>query len=285
MANETAAQLLIRIAADPSQANASIQAFQANFGQTFTQLGTQLGNWSSQGTLSFTRVTSAAKTFSTNLTTHLTSARTQFESTRTSALRWGSDTKSSFEQVGQGMAGLQSTLVRGLVGFDFALASNITTALVWQKSIGQAFEQAAVRAIGALAQESIVRALYSAALGFYLLAIGDFTGAGQAFESAALFGAVGGAAAIAARALAGSASGGSGAAASGGSSSAKSSSASSRASQSNANQQTVQVIFQGPYYGGQAGLDELVRHISQAVIERDVNLVAYTTVRQPAVRE
>ena len=49
-------------------------------------------------------------------------------------------------------------------------------------------------------------------------------------------------------------------------------------------QQTVQVIFQGPVYGGQAGVDELVRHISQAVTERDVNLVAYTTVRQPATR-
>ena len=49
-------------------------------------------------------------------------------------------------------------------------------------------------------------------------------------------------------------------------------------------QQTVQVIFQGPVYGGQAGVDELVRHISQAVTERDVNLVAYTTVRQPSTR-
>jgi hypothetical protein len=46
----------------------------------------------------------------------------------------------------------------------------------------------------------------------------------------------------------------------------------------------VQVIFQGPVYGGQAGVDELVRHISKAVMERDVNLVAYTVVRQPATR-
>jgi len=49
-------------------------------------------------------------------------------------------------------------------------------------------------------------------------------------------------------------------------------------------QKTVQIIFQGPVYGGQAGIDELVRHISEAVTERDVNLVAYTVVRQPATR-
>jgi hypothetical protein len=47
----------------------------------------------------------------------------------------------------------------------------------------------------------------------------------------------------------------------------------------------VQVVFQGPVYGGQAGVDELVRHITQAVTERDVNLVAYTVVRQPTTRE
>jgi hypothetical protein len=208
MANETAAQLLIRIAADPSQADASIKTFQANFGQSFTQLGAQLSTWSSQGSASFRRVTNAAKTFSTSLTTHLTSVQSQLEQSRTAGLRWSSDLKRSFTEVGQGAQGLQANLINGLVAFDGALGRNITTALIWQKSIGRAFEQAAVRAIGALAQESIVRALYSAALGFYLLAIGDFSGAGQAFESAALFGAVGGAAALAGRALAGGGGGG-----------------------------------------------------------------------------
>jgi hypothetical protein len=49
-------------------------------------------------------------------------------------------------------------------------------------------------------------------------------------------------------------------------------------------QPTVQIIFQGPVYGGQAGIDQLVQDISQAVQERDVNLTAYTVVRQPARR-
>jgi len=57
-----------------------------------------------------------------------------------------------------------------------------------------------------------------------------------------------------------------------------------KAAETSPAQTTVQVIFQGPVYGGQAGIDELVRHISRAVTERDVNLVAYTVVRQPATR-
>jgi hypothetical protein len=45
----------------------------------------------------------------------------------------------------------------------------------------------------------------------------------------------------------------------------------------------VQVIFEGPVYGGQAGMDELVQHISEAVDRRDVALQSYTSAR-PATR-
>jgi len=130
-----------------------------------------------------------------------------------------------------------------------------------------------------------VRAIFSTALGFYLLAVGDFTGAGQAFEAAAVFGAVGGAAGLATRALAGTGSGSKGTSSNSATSSASSTSAPAAGSAaSSSQQQTVQIIFQGPVYGGQAGIDQLTREISRAVQERDVNLVAYTTVRQPATR-
>ena len=134
-----------------------------------------------------------------------------------------------------------------------------------------------------------MRAIFSTALGFYMLAVGDFAGAGQAFEAAAVFGAVGGAAGLATKALGGASSSGSTshkASSSSQSASSHSSTARVTASAQSAaqKQQTIQVIFQGPVYGGQAGVDELVRHISTAVIERDVNLVAYTVVRQPAPR-
>ncbi|MBZ5561706.1 MAG: hypothetical protein LAP13_04735, partial [Acidobacteriia bacterium] len=39
-------------------------------------------------------------------------------------------------------------------------------------------------------------------------------------------------------------------------------------------QPTLQVIFQGPVYGGQRGIDELVNAINQAVDQRGTHLVA-----------
>ena len=111
----------------------------------------------------------------------------------------------------------------------------------------------------------------------------------MAFQSAATFGLVGGAASLAGRALAGAevrqAERGStltrpGAVAPDYIVSGQAQKSAEAASA----QRAIQVIFQGPVYGGQAGLDEMVRHISQAVTQRDVNLVAYTVVRQPAMR-
>jgi hypothetical protein len=201
---------------------------------------------------------------------------------------WKTDLVANFAEVLNSSQALESSLGRSFLLFDTALGINIANAVIWQRSIGEAFRKAAVQAISAIAQEALVRAIYSTALGFYLLAIQDYRGAALAFQSAAVYGAVGGAAALAGRALAGPdvreaergaavrqpgsvapelivSGGGAGAAPA-------------------AEQKTVQVIFQGPVYGGQAGVDELVRHISQAVTERDVNLVAYTVVRQPATR-
>jgi hypothetical protein len=182
---------------------------------------------------------------------------------------------------------LQDTLVRGFLRFDFALARNTVNAIIWQKSIGAAFQKAAVTAVSAIAQEAIVRALYSTALGFYLLAIRDFSGAAQAFKSAAIFGAVGGAAALAGRALAGGAGGNSAGASAGqnpSSSAAGAPTAASAASSAQPSGTRVQVIFQGPIYGGQAGLDELMNHISQAVQQRDYSMQSYTGVRKTVTR-
>jgi hypothetical protein len=198
---------------------------------------------------------------------------------------WKTNLVTMFAEVLDASEMLSNSLGRSFVMFDTALGANIANAVIWQRSIGEAFRKAALSAIGAIAQEALVRAIYSTALGFYLLAIQDYRGAGLAFKSAAIYGAVGGAAAVAGRALAapdvhesergyevrrpGSV--------------APDLIVSSRGA-AGAPPQTVQVIFQGPVYGGQAGLDEMVRQISRAVTERDVNLVAYTTVRQPVTR-
>jgi hypothetical protein len=161
-----------------------------------------------------------------------------------------------------------------------AMGQGIATAILYGRSVGEALRLALKAAVASLAGEALVRAIYSTALGFYLLAIQDYRGAALAFKSAALFGAVGGVAAGVAAAIPGASSGVVGATGA----SAGGAAATAAPAPPEERKSSVQIIFQGPVYGGQAGIDELTRAISQAVIERDVNLTAYTVVRQPATR-
>jgi hypothetical protein len=315
MPTNTAAELLIRIGADPTGAEASIARFRSQFSRDLAGIGSDLMRWSAQGLGDFNRVRSAVLNLSGTLTqtsqampplnrqlglvdqtaqhltdhfhVNLTLVDTLLNRNRRAAQLWKTELVTSFVDVLNTSQALSSSLGRSFLLFDSALGANIANAIIWQKSIGEAFRKAALQAVGSIAQEALVRAIYATALGFFLLAIRDYGGAALAFESAAFYGAVGGTAALAGRALAGAdvRGGEGGTASSGGSTSAAAASQSSTATAETAtSQRTVQIIFQGPIYGGQAGIDELVRHISQAVTERDVNLVAYTVVRQPATR-
>jgi hypothetical protein len=289
MATNSAAELLIRIAADPSQAESSIQSFRSNFSGSLSGMNSDLSQWSSRGTSSFGSVQKSMQGLTSNFGLGLSSLNTSLKRNQQAIGQWGTGVSSTFTSALSVSNALQTSLLGSFQAFDSALVRNAGNASVWQKSIGQAFEKAALTSISSIAKEAVVRAIFSTALGFYMLAVGDFAGAAQAFEAAAVFGAVGGAAGLATQALgAGTSSGStshktasSSKSTGGSSSSAKKASSSAGSSK---NPQTVQVIFQGPVYGGQAGVDELVRHISTAVIERDVNLVAYTVVRQPATR-
>ena len=289
MPTNNAAELLIRIAADPSQAEASIQSFRSSFSGNLGGMSSDITQWSSRGTSSFGNVQKSILGLTSNFGLSLNSLNASLKQNGLAMGQWGSGVSSTFSSALGASNALQTSLLGSFKLFDSALVRNAGNASIWQKSIGQAFERAGLASIGAIAKEAVVRAIYSTALGFYLLAVGDFAGAGQAFEAAAVFGAVGGAAGLATKALSGAGSSGSAGqkTSSGGSSTSSQSSTAQGAAgaQSSAQkQQTVQVIFQGPVYGGQAGVDELVRHISKAVMERDVNLVAYTVVRQPATR-
>ncbi|HVB56429.1 MAG TPA: hypothetical protein VNE63_08370 [Candidatus Acidoferrales bacterium] len=286
MAGNNAAELLIRIAADPSQAESSIQEFRSKFGSNLSGMTSDISQWSSQGTKNFGGVQQSLGGLTTSFGSSLGSLNTSFNQSRQTATLWRSDISSAFTTAMSASGALQTSLLGSFQLFDSALVRNIGNASVWQKSVGQAFEKAALTSISAIAKEAIVRALFSTALGFYMLAVGDFAGAGQAFEAAAVFGAVGGAAGLASSALGGGSSSSSKSSSGSTSKTSKSStSAQSTSSKtSSSQQQTVQIIFQGPIYGGQAGIDQLTQEISRAVQERDVNLVAYTTVRQPATR-
>ncbi|HUZ46007.1 MAG TPA: hypothetical protein VMW54_05170 [Terriglobia bacterium] len=285
MAGNTAAELLILISADPSKAESSINEFRSKFGSNMSGMTSDISQWSSEGTKNFGGVEQSLGGLTTSFGSSLGSLNASFSRSRQAATEWKSGVSDAFTSAMSASGALQTSLLGSFQSFDSALVRNTGNASVWQKSVGQAFEKAALTSIGAIAKEAIVRAIFSTALGFYLLAVGDFSGAGQAFEAAAVFGAVGGAAGMASSALGGANS----TTKSSSSSSTKTtkSSTSTKSSSSLASsqpQQTVQIVFQGPIYGGQAGIDQLTQEISRAVQERDVNLVAYTTVRQPATR-
>jgi hypothetical protein len=287
MPTNTAAELLIRIGADPTNAEASIERFRASFARDLAGMGSDLNRWSTQGSGQLGLVGQTAQRLGDDFHVSLAAVNDLLNRNRRIAQLWKTELVANLVEVLNTSQALSSSLVRSFLVFDSALGVNIANAIVWQKSIGEAFRKAALQAITSIAQEALVRAVYATALGFYLLAIQDYRGAALAFKSAATYGAVGGAAALAGRALAGPevSEGKGGTTASGGTTAEASATESSAATtETTTSQKTVQIIFQGPVYGGQAGIDELVRHISQAVTERDVNLVAYTVVRQPATR-
>jgi hypothetical protein len=293
MPTDNSAELLIRIGADASAAETNIESFRAQFaGLAATANG--IAASFAVATRALTPIDAglgvvdvAAQHLASTFNLSTTAINNVLAHNQRAAQAWKLQLVANFLDVLDAQQALESTLGRSFMQFDDALGSNIANAVVWQKSIGEAFRKAAEQAVDSIAQEAAVRAIYSTALGFYLLATMDFSGAAQAFKSAATFALVGGAASLAGRALANADAG----AASANASSAQSGSASAKASVSAAtsgasaqNAQPLQVIFQGPVYGGQAGIDQLVRQISQAVTQRDVNLVAYTVVRQPAPR-
>jgi hypothetical protein len=286
MPTSNAAELLIRISADPSRAEGSIEQFRRAFARDFTAMGTDMARWAAQGTGQLGQVDRTIQTLADRFRVRTGDINLALSRNRQAAQLWKVDLVTAFAEVLDADEALRNSLGRSFMMFDTALGTNLAHAVIWQRSIGEAFRKAALAAVGAMAQEAVVRAIYSTALGFYLLAVQDYRGAALAFKSAAVYGAVGGAAAVAGRALAapdvreaergyevrrpGSV--------------APDSIVSSRTSAANPPQPAVQVIFQGPVYGGQAGIDEMVRHISRAVTERDLHLVAYTTVRQTVTR-
>lgn len=285
MPNPTAAELLIRIGADPTRAEASIANFRTRFSRDLSALGVDFSRWAAQSTRNVTEVDKTTQRLADDFRVNVNVVNNLLNRNRQVAQLWKTDLVASFAEVLKTSEALNNSLGRSFLIFNSALGSNIANAVIWQRSIGEAFRKAALQAVSTIAQEALVRAIYSTALGFYLLAVQDYRGAAAAFKSAAIYGAVGGAAALAGRALAGPdvREAERGASVTRPGEVAPTAIVSGRA-EGASQQTTVQVIFQGPVYGGQAGIDELVRHVSQAVTERDVNLVAYTVVRQPATR-
>jgi hypothetical protein len=164
--------------------------------------------------------------------------------------------------------------------FGQAMGQNIAAAIVYKKSIGEAMRTAAAESLAALSARALTEAIFATAYGFILLAQRDFTGASQAFTAAAMFGSVGVAAAVAGRAIAPSQAGAaagraetSGAGAAGGVGGGAAGGGAGGGAGTR-----VAIYIQG-HVIGPSGIEELTDIINEAVVGRDVRLIA-TGVKQ-----
>jgi len=151
--------LLFRVNADPSQAQAALEAFRSK------------------------------------TTEQMESVRSEFLQVQRGQAEWSSEFLMQSSAVGGAFVTLGEAASLTFDRLAMGLGRNISTALVYSQSMTQALDRTLKSTTASIAAEAIVQALRASALGFYLLAVGDFAGAGSAFESAALWGGIGGVAA------------------------------------------------------------------------------------------
>jgi len=163
--------------------------------------------------------------------------------------------------------------------FAAGMGGNIASAIVYSKSIEQAMRSALTSTLESLAAEAMTYAIYATGLGFLRLAQYDYEGAANAFTSAAIWGTVGAASAVAGRAIAPSqnSAGASGTGRQGpnaGTSAGAGSPGSSAPGAPGGPHVTVNVW--GHVYGS-GGMAELASAMNDAVINQDVTLTATNT--------
>ena len=169
---ETPLGLLFRINADPSQAQSALEGFR---GKTTAQME---------------------------------SIRTEFSRVQKGQADWSNEFLSQSSVVGNALFSLGQTAGFTFDAFADGISKNISAAVIYSKSMTEALDKTLKATAASIAAEAILQALRSAATGFYLMAVGDFAGAGNAFEAAALWGSIGGVAAGVGASVSGSQSGG-----------------------------------------------------------------------------
>lgn len=192
---------------------------------------------------------------------------------------WATSAERSMLMVRVAVESLDEMARRTFANFAAGMGQNIAYAVVYSKSLGTAMREAAAATLASLAAEALVYAIYSTGLGFLRLAQHDYVAAGQAFTAAAIWGAVGGAAAVAGRMIApkderqagGRGEGGGGREAGGG-----------PAGREEKAEPRVAIYISGHVVGA-SGIEELTEIINEAVEHRDVRLVSSEAKRAGAV--
>ena len=195
--------------------------------------------------------------------------------------RWAESSNQAADMVRLSLTALKTVAQDAFGQMAQGMGQGIADAIVYSKSIGEAMRAAAAATLESIAAQSFVQAIYALALGFLRLAEHDPVGAGSAFTSAAIFGGIGAAAAVAGRLIAPPQAGAATASAGGGNGSAGSSAAgdSGAGSAAPAGPQ-IQIVIQGNAYT----VDPLMDAINEAVMQRDKQLTATNTTTGAVVR-
>jgi len=151
--------LLFRINADPSQAQSALEAFRS---KTVSQME---------------------------------AVRSEFSLVQSGQAAWSSGFLSQASAVDNALGNLGQAATFSFGRFSMGLGRNMGMAAVYSRSMTEALDQTLKATTASIAAESVIQALRSLALGFYLLAVGNFAGAASAFQSAAIWGSIGGVAA------------------------------------------------------------------------------------------
>jgi len=189
---------------------------------------------------------------------------------------WATSANQSLMMVRVTMEALKELGGQTFEQFAQGMGQNIADAIVYQKSIGEAMRSALAATLESLAAQALTYAIYSAALGFLRLAEHDYPGAASAFTSAAIWGTVGGVAAIAGRAIAPPSATAAGSTAASAASSPAAAAGSVGSTDTGTGQQAPQIVINvnGHLYGN---ADALIDAINEAVLERDKFLASTMT--------
>ena len=199
---------------------------------------------------------------------------------RKALAQWANDVKIQVTTTRAVFVMLKDTVREMEAGMAQALGQSIAAAIVYQKSIGAAMAAAVKAELAGIAGRALVKALWETAEGIACLATWNFAAAALHFKAAAIYGVVGGVAAGMGRAIPGGEYGGGGGGYAAGPAYGPARTAAPPALAPGAagggrfSEGGVTVIFQGPVYGGKAGIHELVTDISQAVERQGARLIS-----------
>jgi len=142
--------------------------------------------------------TEFAKTFGQGLSTQLKTAAQDLNA-------WSRGLSTQMSTAAVAMTAFGNAAQSGFETFATGMAKSIANSLVYSASIGEAMDKALKATLASITAESLVRAIFNTGLGFYYLAIQAYDQAAQAFEAAAVFTSVAGAAGALGRAIPGGA--------------------------------------------------------------------------------